>query len=133
MLSSPSFSLCQMPGYLVSMAAKSGTSDTSKMMEQSLTPRLSDRVRSEKLERCFIVEGMTQETKQFFIKDYFKRLVIDSMDTAVNPVVNSATEKIIAWDDKRFTEEVLEPKNKLVKPMQLSCNKVASDVAISAS
>ena len=64
------------------------------------------------------------ETKQFFIKDHFKRLVTDSMDTAV---VNSATEKIIAWDDKRFTEEVLEPKNKLVKPMQLSCNKVASD------
>ena len=50
------------------------------------------------------------ETKQFFIKDHFKRLVTDSMDTAV---VNSATEKIIAWDDKRFTEEVLEPKNKV--------------------
>ena len=33
-----------MPGYLVSMAAKSGTSDTSKMMEQNLTPRLSDQV-----------------------------------------------------------------------------------------
>ena len=50
------------------------------------------------------------ETKQFFIKDHFKRLVTDSMDTAV---VNSATEKIIAWDDKRFKEEVLEPKNKV--------------------
>ena len=50
------------------------------------------------------------ETKQFFIKDHFKRLVTDSMDTAV---VNSATEKIIAWDDKWFTEEVLEPKNKV--------------------
>ena len=108
MSSSPSSSLHHMPGYLVSLAAKSGTSDTSKLMEQSLAPRLSDRVRSEKLERCFIVEGMTQETKQFFVKDYFKRLVIDSMDTAVNPVVNSATEKIIAGDDQKeqnFTKQ----------------------------
>ena len=100
MSSSPSSPLHQMPGYLVSLAAKSGSSDTSTMMEQRLADKLSDRVRSEKVERCFIVEGMTHETKQFFIKDYFKRLVIDSMDTAANPVDSAATEKLIAKDHK---------------------------------
>merc|ERR1719350_2726611 len=108
MSSSPSSSLHQMPGYLVSLAAKSGSSETSKMMEQRLAPQLSDRVRSEKVERCFIVENMTQETKQFFIKDYFKRLIIDSIDTAVNRVDSSITEEEKnAKDTNKLSEQTL--------------------------
>ena len=64
MLSSPSFSLCQMPGYLVSMAAKSGTSDTSKMMEQNLTPRLSDQVIVDHLD----INGLLGQCKQYRYK-----------------------------------------------------------------
>jgi len=105
MSSSPSSSLHQMPGYLVSLAAKSGASDTSKMMAQRLAPQLSDRVRSEKLERCFIVENMTEETKQFFTKDYFKRLLIDSMHTAVDRVDSSITEEKVAKDANKLSEQ----------------------------
>ena len=64
MLSSPSFSLCQMPGYLVSMAAKSGTSDTSKMMEQNLTPRLRDQVTVDHLD----INGLLGQCKQYRYK-----------------------------------------------------------------
>ena len=93
MSSSPSSSLHQVPSYLVSLAAKSGSSDTSNMMAQRLAPQLSDRVKSEKLERCFIVKNMTPETKQFFIKDYFKRLILDTMNENVARDANKLSEQ----------------------------------------
>ena len=64
MSSSPSSSLHQMPGYLVSLAAKSGTSDTSKMMEQNLTPRLSDQVIVDHLD----INGLLGQCKQYRYK-----------------------------------------------------------------
>ena len=117
MSSSPSSSLHQMPGYLVSLAAKSGSSDTSKRMEQRLAPQLSDRVRSVKVERCFIIKKMTQETKQFFIKDYFKRLILDSMNTAVNRVDISITEENVAKDANKLSEQT---SSKAGSPVQVA-------------
>lgn len=37
-------------------------------------------MRSGKLERCFLVKGMTDETKQFFISDFIQRVALESSE-----------------------------------------------------
>jgi len=72
--------LGQVPSYLVLLAAKSVTSnEVSKDVIDKIEKDVSERVKSEKFERCFIVTGMTTETKMFFTKDYMKRLIVDNI------------------------------------------------------
>jgi len=68
--------LSLLPGYVMWLAVKDGKSH--KDLADKLETGVSARLRGDKFERCFIVEGMTQETKQFFVKDYVRRLLLDS-------------------------------------------------------
>merc|ERR1719481_1190074 len=69
--------LSMLPGYVLWLAVKDSKvhKDLTEKLETGVTPRL----RGEKFERCFIVKGMTLETKQFFVKDYVRRLLLDSV------------------------------------------------------
>jgi len=68
--------LSLLPGYVMWLAVKDIKSH--KDLAEKLEIGVSARLRGDKFERCFIVEGMTQETKQFFVKDYVRRLLLDS-------------------------------------------------------
>merc|ERR1719357_589948 len=68
--------LSLLPGYVMWLAVKDSKSH--KDLAEKLEMGVSARLRGDKFERCFIVEGMTQETKQFFVKDYVRRLLLDS-------------------------------------------------------
>eukprot|EP00090_Calanus_glacialis_P002981 TRINITY_DN12171_c0_g1_i1.p1 TRINITY_DN12171_c0_g1~~TRINITY_DN12171_c0_g1_i1.p1 ORF type:complete len:800 (-),score=231.13 TRINITY_DN12171_c0_g1_i1:15-2414(-) len=76
--------LSLLPGYVMWLALKA--SPANKDLAAKLETRVTSRLRGGKFERCFIVEGMTQETKQFFVKDFVRRLLLDTVSVPIGTV-----------------------------------------------
>ena len=78
-------SLAQLPAYLVTLAARSGTSEVSRRITARLEGRLSEQVRDEKFERCFLVAGMSRRNRQRITQGYIRRLL------SISPVTSNST------------------------------------------
>ena len=78
-------SLAQLPAYLVTLAARSGTSEASRRITARLEGRLSEQVRNEKFERCFLVAGMSRRNRQRITQGYIRRLL------SISPVTSNST------------------------------------------
>ena len=100
------------------MVTKSvNSNDASKDVIDKIQNDVSDRVKSEKFERCFIVAGMTTETKLFFTKDYMKRLIIDTISEQSRKAENGELQEI----KSNNVEELIETKADS-KPSQSSAS-----------
>ena len=78
-------SLAQLPAYLVTLAARSGTSEASRRITARLEGRISEQVRNEKFERCFLVAGMSRRNRQRITQGYIRRLL------SISPVTSNST------------------------------------------
>ena len=78
-------SLAQLPAYLVTLAARSGTSEASRRITARLEGRLGEQVRNEKFERCFLVAGMSRRNRQRITQGYIRRLL------SISPVTSNST------------------------------------------
>ena len=93
-------SLAQLPAYLVTLAARSGTSEASRRMAERLEGRLSQQVRDEKFERCFHVAGMSRRNRQRITQGYIRRL----LSLRTSPVTNSSTSGVAQEAPVKETE-----------------------------
>eukprot|EP00092_Neocalanus_flemingeri_P018280 GFUD01019785.1.p1 GENE.GFUD01019785.1~~GFUD01019785.1.p1 ORF type:complete len:814 (-),score=238.06 GFUD01019785.1:165-2246(-) len=106
-----------LPGYVMWLAVKD--SPAFKDLAAKLEARVTSRLRGEKFERCFIVQGMTEETKQFFVKDFVRRLLLDKFSVPVGAVYQEQEQDQAAQDPVTLPEAtsssapVSEPKSEL--------------------
>jgi len=94
------------PSYTLWLAAKEVKSELEGILDTVV--KSDARLKGEKFERCFLVKGMTDETKSFFVTDFIRRLAFDSTSsqsdslptsipalvtaTAETPVVKSSSQ-----------------------------------------
>lgn len=97
--------LSLLPGYVMWLAVKD--TPANKDLAAKLETRVTSRLRGEKFERCFIVEGMTQYTKQFFVKDFVRKLLLDTNGVSVET----------SFQEQEQIPEVKEPS---VNPVEVS-------------
>jgi len=102
--------LSLLPGYVLWLAVKD--SPATKDLTAKLESRVTTRLRGEKFERCFIVEGMTEETKQFFVKDFIRRLLLDTVSVPVGSLYQEQKDTEVidpVSETKGIEESVSEP------------------------
>lgn len=100
---SSSSPLSQVPSYVTLITANNAAKTPAReTIKQSLESKISDYVRNEKFERCFIVTGMTMETKEYFSKEYLRNLVI--MKTVIHNPPNIDVKK----EDSEPSQKVIE-------------------------
>ena len=83
----PGSGLGVLPSYILLLSVSKADTGAASLVREKLQQKISPRLRSEKFERCFLVDGMTQETKLFFSKDYLQRLLFDTKSTYPLPGV----------------------------------------------
>ena len=86
----PQSGLGLLPSYILLLSVNTVNTEAANLVREKLEARIVPRVRGAKFERCFLVAGMTRETKQFFITDYLQRLLLDSSDSYSQPTESPA-------------------------------------------
>ena len=74
----PGSGLGLFPSYTLFLSVSKAETEAARLVRDKLDQTIVPRLRSEKFERCFLVSGMTLETKLFFTRDYLQRLLLDS-------------------------------------------------------
>ena len=81
----PQSGLGLFPSYILLVSVNTVNTEAANLVREKMEARIVPRLRSAKFERCFLVAGMTRETKLFFIKDYLQRLLLDSWESPSQP------------------------------------------------
>merc|ERR1719158_423899 len=124
--------LSMLPGYVLWLAVKDSKAhkELTVKLETGITPRL----RGEKFERCFIVEGMTQETKQFFVKDYVRRLLLDSvilpLGTLYKEKIKEETPRVPSEVTAVVSSSATEPSNEAQEDLPPGISKQLIDITV---
>ena len=92
----PQSGLGLLPSYILLLSVNNVNTEAASLIKEKMEARIVERLRSSKFERCFLVAGMTRETKLFFIKDYLQRLLFDSspLETQSTPEIITETQQI---------------------------------------
>ena len=88
----PQSGLGLFPSYILLLSVNTVNTEAANFVREKVEARIVPRLRGAKFERCFLVAGMTRETKLFFIKDYLQRLLLDSVEDSFSQPTESAAQ-----------------------------------------